>query len=148
MIRRYGGPVRAGQRYTRRPGVYAVLLDGDAILTTHQADPVPEYQLPGGGIDKGEHPIAALHREVIEETGWRIGQVRRIGAFRRFTYMPEYDLWAEKLCCVYLARPVLRLGPPTEAGHRAAWMSTTEALRVLGNAGDRAMLHRALHSLP
>ncbi len=148
MIRRYGGPVQVGQRYTRRPGVYAILLDGDAILTTHQADPVPEYQLPGGGIDKGEHPIAALHREVIEETGWRIAYVRRLGAFRRFTYMPEYDLWAEKLCCVYVARPVLRLGPPSEAGHRAAWMSTTEALDVLGNAGDRAMLKRALQSAP
>lgn len=148
MIRRYGGPVQVGQRYTRRPGVYAILLDGDAILTTHQADPVPEYQLPGGGIDKGEHPIAALHREVIEETGWRIAYVRRLGAFRRFTYMPEYGLWAEKLCSVYLARPVLRLGPPTEAGHQAAWMSTTEALRVLGNAGDRAMLKRALQSTP
>ena len=148
MIRRYGGPVQVGQRYTRRPGVYAILLDGDAILTTHQADPVPEYQLPGGGIDKGEHPIAALHREVIEETGWRIAYVRRLGAFRRFTYMPEYDLWAEKLCCVYVARPVLRLGPPSEAGHQAAWMSTTEALHVLGNAGDRAMLKRALQSAP
>jgi 8-oxo-dGTP diphosphatase len=24
---------------------------------THQAAPVPEFQLPGGGIDKGEQPI-------------------------------------------------------------------------------------------
>ena len=46
--------------------------DGDSILATHQAEPVPEFQLPGGGIDRGEHPIAALHREVYEETGWKI----------------------------------------------------------------------------
>ena len=144
MIRRYGDPVKPGQRYTRRPGVYAILLDGDRILATHQAEPVPEIQLPGGGIDKGEQPIAALHREVYEETGWKIAVMRQLGAFRRFTYMPEYDLWAEKLCTVYLARPVLRLGPPSEAGHSAVWLPVEDALTRLGNAGDRAMLARFL----
>ena len=140
MIRRYGDPVKAGQRYRRRPGVYAVLLRGDSILATFQQAPVPEFQLPGGGIDAGEQPVAALHREVIEETGWKIDVLRRIGAFRRFTYMPEYDLWAEKLCTVYLARPVLRLGPPSEAGHTAVWLPVAEAVARLGNPGDRAML--------
>jgi len=140
MIRRYGEPLKPGQRYRRRPGVYAVLLRGDSVLTTFQQAPVPEFQLPGGGIDAGEHPVAALHREVIEETGWKIDVIRRIGAFRRFTYMPEYDLWAEKLCAVYLARPVLRLGPPSEAGHTAVWLPVNEAVARLGNPGDRAML--------
>jgi 8-oxo-dGTP diphosphatase len=146
MIRRYGEPFRSGQSYRRRPGVYAVILDGSALLATHQAEPTPEFQLPGGGIDRGEHPIAALHREVFEETGWRIALTRRIGAFRRFTYMPEYDLWAEKLCTVYLARPVRALGPPTEPGHTAVWMDGVEALDRLGNAGDRAMLARVLRA--
>ncbi|MCA3487140.1 MAG: NUDIX hydrolase [Rhodobacter sp.] len=140
MIRRYGEPLKPGQRYRRRPGVYAVLLRGGSVLTTFQVAPEPEFQLPGGGIDAGEHPVAALHREVIEETGWRIDVIRRIGAFRRFTYMPEYDLWAEKLCAVYLARPVLRLGPPSEAGHTAVWLPVNEAVARLGNPGDRAML--------
>lgn len=140
MIRRYGEPLKAGVRYKRRPGVYAILLRGDSILATHQSEPVPEFQLPGGGIDRGEHPIAALHREVREETGWKIAIERRIGAFRRFTYMPEYDMWAEKVCTVYLAKPVLRLGPPSEAGHSAVWMPVTDAITFLGNDGDRALL--------
>jgi 8-oxo-dGTP diphosphatase len=140
MIRRYGEAVKAAQSYRRRPGVYAVLLRGDHILATHQAAPIPEFQLPGGGIDKGEQPIAALHREVFEETGWKIAVTRRLGAFRRFTYMPEYDLWAEKVCTVYLAFPVLRLGPPSEAGHTAVWLPVEEGLTLLGNEGDRGML--------
>ncbi|MGL4237474.1 NUDIX domain-containing protein [Tabrizicola sp.] len=140
MIRRHGEPVKHGQRYIRRPGVYAILLRGDHILATHQAEPIPEFQLPGGGIDRGEQPIPALHREVFEETGWRIAVERRLGAFRRFTYMPEYDLWAEKLCSVYLARPVRRLGPPSEAGHTAIWLPLDEALARLGSAGDRGVL--------
>ena len=140
MIRRFGEAVKAGQRYRLRPGVYAVLMQGSDLLVTHQAEPNPEFQLPGGGIDPGEHPIAALHREVFEETGWKIAIDRRLGAFRRFTYMPEYDRWAEKLCTIYLARPVLRLGPPSEAGHTAVWMTASQALDMLANDGDRAML--------
>jgi 8-oxo-dGTP diphosphatase len=145
MIRRYGKPPIAGHLYRRRPGVYAILLHGSNILITRQATPEPEYQLPGGGIDKGEHPIAALHREVMEETGWHIANVCRLGAFRRFTYMPEYALWAEKICLIYLARPTLRIGPPTEAGHQAIWMPAKTALGLLANEGDNAFLARAIY---
>lgn len=144
MIRRFGEPVAPGRRYRLRQGVYAVLRRQDALLLTHQSEPVPELQLPGGGIDPGESPLSALHREVWEETGWRVEPIRRLGAFRRFTYMPEYDLWAEKLCTIYLARPIRRLGPPQEAGHRALWMPMREAARLLGNEGDRAFVARLL----
>lgn len=144
MIRRYGETVKAGQQYRRRPGVYAILLRGDDILITHQAEPDDEFQLPGGGIARGEHPIAALHREVMEETGWHIANVRHFGAFRRFCYMPEHERWTEKLCTVCIARPTLRICPPTERGHTAHWMPAVEALDLLGNVGDRAMLARVL----
>ena len=144
MIRRIGERVVSGQRYRVRPGVYAVLLRGTEVLLTFQEAPVPEFQLPGGGIDAGEHPLPALHREVMEETGWTIGAARRIGAFRRFTYMPEYDRWAEKVCAVYVARPVLRIRPPTDPGHRAFWVPSDAAAAMLGNDGDRLFLQRAL----
>jgi 8-oxo-dGTP diphosphatase len=146
MIRRYGEAIRPGQSYRRRPGVYALLLKGDSLLATFQQAPTPEFQLPGGGIDRGEQPIAALHREVHEETGWKIAVMRRLGAFRRYTYMPEYDLWAEKLCQIYLARPVRPLGSPSEPGHTAVWLPIDEAVVRLGNAGDRAMVARFLAS--
>lgn len=144
MIRRYGRPAEAGRRYVRRPGAYAILPRAGHLLLTHQSDPHPEFQLPGGGIDAGEHPIAALHREVFEETGWRIGPPRRLGAFRRFTFMPEYDIWAEKLCTIYLAHPVRRHGDPFEPGHVAVWMSPELAAARLGNPGDRAFVREFL----
>jgi len=137
---RVGEPVRPGIRYKQRHGVYAILLRGNSVLLTHQAEPVPEVQLPGGGIDPGESPLAALHREVLEETGWTITNPSRLGAFRRFTYMPEYDMWAEKVCHIYLARPALRLGPPVEAGHTALWASADIAIDLVENDGDRTFL--------
>jgi len=140
MIRRVGEAVRQGQAYRRRPGVYAVLLREGQVLLTHQAEPDDEFQLPGGGVDPGEQPIAALHREVWEETGWSIAHPRRLGAFRRFTYMPDYGYWAEKVCTVYLARPAQRLGPPAEPGHSAVWAPLEVAARIAGNSGDRLFL--------
>ena len=144
MIRRFGEPAKTGQIYTRRAGAYAVLLRDGEVLVTHQAAPIPEFQLPGGGIDPGESPIRALHREVYEETGYLISTPRRLGAFRRFTYMPEYEIWAEKLCSIYIARPTRRRGPPTEPDHDAVWMSPDAALDTLANSGDRHFLMRAL----
>jgi len=140
MIRRYGEAPKSGQRYTRRPGVYAILPRDGQLLLTYQGDPHFEVQLPGGGIDPGEHPLTALHREVFEETGWRIAAPRRLGAFRRFTYMPEYDLWAEKLCHIYLARPVRAHGLPSEPDHVPLWLPAADAVAELYNDGDAAFV--------
>ena len=141
-MRRYGAPVRRDRTYRPRPGVYAILLRGNRVLLTHQSTPRPEFQLPGGGVDPGESPIAALHREVYEETGWRIAAPRRIMPHRRFTYMPDYDLWARKVCHIYLSAPVLEAGPPSEPGHVAVWMPLADAAHLLGNAGDRHFVQR------
>ncbi|MBN8187981.1 MAG: NUDIX hydrolase [Rhodobacteraceae bacterium] len=144
MIARYGASPEPGRRYTLRPGVYAILPRDGALLVTHQQEPWPEFQLPGGGIDAGEQPLTALHREVYEETGWHIARPRRLGAFRRFAYMPEYDLWAEKLCVIYTALPVRPRGAPTEPGHSAHWMAPELAMELLGNPGDRDFVARCM----
>ncbi|ABV95219.1 NUDIX hydrolase [Dinoroseobacter shibae DFL 12 = DSM 16493] len=138
MIRRYGEAVRAGQAYRRRPGAYALLVRGDQVLTTVQFGQETEIQLPGGGIDPGEAPLPALHREVLEETGWTMRLERKLGVFRRFTFMPEYRIWAEKLCHIYLGRPGLRVGPPLEENHLPLWLPISEAAQELASAGDRA----------
>ena len=147
MIRRYGKTPQPGQRYVRRHGAYAVLPRGGQLLLTWQDDPHFEVQLPGGGIDAGESAVQALHREVFEETGWRIARPRRLGAFRRFTYMPEYDLWAEKVCHIYLADPVRPHGPPSEPGHTAIWMDASDAQATLYNDGDRDFVAAWAHLL-
>lgn len=145
MIPRLGPPPRLQTRYRLRPGAYAVLLRAGQVLLTFQQAPEPEFQLPGGGIDPGEGPVAALHREVFEETGWHISTPLHVGSYRRFCFMPDYDIFAQKLCSVWLARPVTRLGPPLEAGHAAHWLHPAEAMGLLPDPGSRMMLRRALH---
>lgn len=142
MIPRIGPAPDASRDYTLRPGAYAILpCRGGFLLTCQYAD-TPDIQLPGGGIDPGESPQRALHREVLEETGWHIARPRRLGAFRRFVYMPEYALWAEKLCTVYVAHPVRQVTDPVEPDHGTLILKPEDALHALGNDGDRLMLGR------
>lgn len=51
--------------------------------------------------------------------------------------MPDYDIWARKVCLIYLCRPTLRRGPPSEPGHSAIWMPIRSALELLSVDGDR-----------
>ncbi|MDF3414967.1 NUDIX hydrolase [Sulfitobacter sp. M57] len=142
MIRRIGTPPLAGQRYHLRPGVYAILPIKRRFLLTAQVARDIDVQLPGGGIDAGESPLQALHREVLEEIGWRIAAPRRLGAFRRFVFMPEYDLWAEKLCHVYVAHPVRQIAEPTEPDHITLILSGKDAVETLGNDGDSMFMQQ------
>ncbi len=144
-MRRYGKPPVSGQNYTLRPGAYAILPREGRLLMTFQSTPEPEFQLPGGGIDPGESPVQALHREVWEETGWSIANPRRLGTYRRFVFMPEYDIMAEKICHIFLARPILcQRTVPMEPDHTALWLAPEMAAELTASEGDRALLANLL----
>jgi 8-oxo-dGTP diphosphatase len=97
----------------QRVAAYAVIVRGEEILLARIAptiSPVEQWTLPGGGIDFGEHPDAAVVREVHEETGldcelgrpiW-IGSAHRVldtgahgelGASELHSVRIVYDAW-------------------------------------------------------
>jgi 8-oxo-dGTP pyrophosphatase MutT (NUDIX family) len=143
-MRRWGGSPRKGQTYRHRPGAYAILWNGAELLLTFQAEPEPELQLPGGGIDPGEGALRALHREVREETGWAIAGARRLGPIgaspscRNTTCGPRRSArsgsrgpsggWGRRR-----SRGMLRSGPR----RRRRW-------GLLANDGERAFLRRLM----
>lgn len=145
-MKRIGEPWVAGRPYRDRIGVYGLLVgrDGRLLCVYQEGEDKSEMQLPGGGVDRGEQPIPALHREVREETGYVVGQVRRFAAFQSYTWLWDYRYWSRKVHLIYLARVIHRLGPPLEAGHTPHWLYPEEALRLLDVPGDREMVRRAV----
>lgn len=142
MNRRFGRAPAQDVTYRPRPGAYAIIETGDGILATFQEAPRAELQLPGGGIDPGESPQVALVREVMEETGYAIHGLRRLGMFHRYTFMPEYGYHAHKQCHIYAARLGLRRGEPSEPGHWPVFLPWDTAIDELAVSGDRHFVER------
>ena len=148
MIKRIGEAPQRGQSYKVRAGAYAILPIKRRFLLTAQITDIVDIQLPGGGIDPCESPLQALFREVREEIGWSISKPRRLGAFRRFVFMPDYDLWAEKICHIYVAHPARYIHAPSEPDHETLILDTDDALAALGCDGGRSFLARYVGGRP
>jgi putative (di)nucleoside polyphosphate hydrolase len=53
-----------------RAGAGALIIDAQGrVLALERADKPGAWQLPQGGLDKGEEPLKAVLREIEEETG-------------------------------------------------------------------------------
>ena len=141
-MRRYGERVNTKIEYKVRIGVYGVIGVGNKILLTDQND--NEIQLPGGGVDPDEQKNHALVREVREETGWKIQPIKHMGTYQRFVFMPEYSLWAQKVCHIYLCNGIYPLSQPLEKGHTPILTTPDLAIKLLENEADRVFLQRCL----
>ena len=61
-------------------GAYGICINqSGAILLSRYAPPDGRWVLPGGGVEHGEHPEAAVVREVSEETGYDVRVDRLLG---------------------------------------------------------------------
>ena len=64
------------------PTASAVVGDaeGRILLARRAAEPAAgKWDLPGGFLEEGEHPLECLERELREEAGIRLGQERLLG---------------------------------------------------------------------
>lgn len=78
----------------QRVAAYAVILRDDQILLCRLAERVTRaelWTLPGGGLDHGEDPRAAVLREIYEETGL----TAEVGARPRVYSAHAPSLWRE-----------------------------------------------------
>jgi 8-oxo-dGTP pyrophosphatase MutT (NUDIX family) len=69
-------PQKASGTVVHDPGRGVLLLWRHRFITDTWG-----WELPAGRIDPGEEPEEAAAREVLEETGWRPGPLRPLGAY-------------------------------------------------------------------
>jgi 8-oxo-dGTP diphosphatase len=127
-IQEFGSKID-GVVYIDRPGVYAVIENRDkqiAVLETSIG-----YFLPGGGIDAGETEVEALKRELIEELGYQISVIAKIGAAVEYLKASREEKYYHIRSTFYEVQLDSKIGEGIEKDHRFVWLSQEEALRLL-----------------
>jgi ADP-ribose pyrophosphatase YjhB (NUDIX family) len=109
------------------PTASALVVDGAGCVLlarrAHEPD-AGRWDLVGGFLEEGEHPIAGLHREVLEETGLEV----EVGAFLGVvadTYGDEDDA-KHVLNLVWEARVVAGEPQPADDVSELRWFSLEE----------------------
>ena len=72
-----------------RTGVGAIVLNhkNQIFVGKRKDNPVDKWQMPQGGVDKNESFLAAMKRELVEETS-----IKNIKILRQIEHMYEYEL--------------------------------------------------------
>ena len=115
--------------------VAAVIVDGDRVFATQRGygDWKDYWEFPGGKIEPGETPEAALHREILEELDTEIVVGDKITTIE-YNY-PEFHLTMECFLARVLAgRLVLK-------EHEAArWLKKNELNSVKWLPADQTII--------
>lgn len=65
--------------HPRTVGAKCVLTDGDRVLLVRHTYGRAEWELPGGAIRRREQPLHAARREMLEELGIELDDLRPLG---------------------------------------------------------------------
>jgi 8-oxo-dGTP diphosphatase len=78
--------------YSVREAARAVVIDSEGKVAMLYASKANYYKLPGGGIEEGEDPLTALHRECHEEIGCAVEVTQELGIieeYRKFEQLKQ-----------------------------------------------------------
>ncbi|UPQ89789.1 NUDIX hydrolase [Vibrio sinaloensis] len=119
----------------KRHAARAIVVDGEDILLLY-TERYHDYSIPGGGVDEGEDIIAAMVRELEEETGAQdIHAIKPFGIYEEFRpwYKEDADVVHMTSYC-YTCKIARQLGDTNyedyeiKNGMKAMWVNIHDAI--------------------
>ena len=124
--------IESSADYRLREAVRAIVLRGDKMALLYVSNE-NYHKLPGGGIEKGENLKEALEREILEEVGVTIEDIKEVGEIEECRR--EHKLRQTSYC--YVAKVKEDVGElnfteeEKEEGFELKWVSINEALDLM-----------------
>jgi len=119
--------------YIEREAARAIVFDKNNNIALLHATKNNYHKLPGGGVEEGEDIKEALSREMMEEIGCQITDIKELGIIEE--YRNEDSLHQISHC--FVAKLDGKKGKPKftqseiEEGFRPVWVSLNDAIKTL-----------------
>lgn len=137
---KYVGSKEENVEYRKRPGVYAIIVNKDddkvGIVTDGE-----DYFYLGGGIENGETKLEALKREMIEEAGYSIKNIREFEEVGSHIFAEDKG-YLEIIASVYIAEFDKKIAEPIEKDHKVLWVTPEEYVSKMFREWQRYIMER------
>ena len=137
---KYIGSKEKDIEYRKRPGAYAIIInknDDKVGIVTNGA----EYFYLGGGIEKGETKLEALQRELIEEAGYSIKNIKEFKEVGSHIFAEDKG-YLEVIASVYIAEFDEKVTEPIEKDHTVLWVKPEEYVYKMYREWQRYIMER------
>ncbi len=122
---KYIGEKEQNIKYTKRPGAYAIIINKKEDKIGIVTDGEDCFFYLGGGIEEGETKLEALKREIIEEAGYSIKNVKEFTEVGSYLYS-EKKGYIEVIASLYIAEFDKKITEPIEKDHTVLWVKPEE----------------------
>lgn len=137
---KYVGSKEENVEYRKRPGAYAIIVnkDNDKIGIVTDGE---DYFYLGGGIENGETKLEALKREMIEEAGYSIKNIREFEEVGSHIFAEDKG-YLEIIASVYIAEFDKKIAEPIEKDHKVLWVRPEKYVNKMFREWQRYIMER------
>ncbi len=123
---------------THAGGIVYRKQDGRTLfLVVSSSSTKDKWVFPKGYIDKGEKPVSAAVREVMEEAGVRAKPLKKAG-------VTKYTKKGKPYCAVYYLMRFSEFKNQGLENRQVLWLEKDEALEKLGSANSASLLRKVV----
>ena len=145
---KYVGDKEENVEYRKRPGAYAIIVnkndDKIGIVKKIIDEGVENFYL-GGGIEAGETKLEALKREMIEEAGYTIKNIKELGEVGEFIFAGDHG-YIEVIASVYIAEFDKKVAEPIEKDHTVLWVKPEEYVSKMFREWQRYIMEKFIEN--
>ncbi len=135
------GKKKEGVIYSKRPGAYVIIERDEDDKIAIATDKSGIYFLLGGGLEKDESIEETLRREIVEETGYSLRNVKLFDKIKSWCYNDKYG-YLNVEATIYIANFDKSIAKPIEEDHEIIWVEPLEYKNKLYYEYQRYILNK------